>query len=194
MQDAWWQLHCDLHLENPPIFQPEERIKADRFYHFMERTWMLQQLPWAMLLFYGGGISWVIWGISARVAISVSGHWLIGYFAHNHGARDWHVEGAVVQGHNVRFAGLIAMDESWHNNHHAFPGSALLGIYQHQVDPGWWVLNFLHNLGLVWNIQLPHDLLIREEVHPLNQFLTNSYPLQGVKNCPRLQALSIKKT
>lgn len=164
LKDCWWQLHCDLKLHNPPRFKLEQRLQSNPVYRFMERTWMLQQLPWAMLFYYFGGVSWVVFGISARIAVSVFGHWLIGYYAHNYGDRDWHVEGAAVQGHNVRFAGLLTMGESWHNNHHAFPGSALLGIYENQPDPGWWVLNALHNLGLVWNIKLPGDLPARQEL------------------------------
>ncbi|OZG70209.1 acyl-CoA desaturase [Hahella sp. CCB-MM4] len=167
-KDGWWQLNCDLRLNNPPKFIPEMRIRNNKIYRFMERTWMFQQLPWTVLFFYIGGISWVIWGISARIAISVTGHWLIGYFAHNEGSRDWHINGAAVQGHNVRFAGLITMGESWHNNHHAYPGSAMLGIYQGQNDPGWWVLNALNNLGLVWNIRLPKDLSNRSELQKIH--------------------------
>jgi len=30
------------------------------------------------------------------------------------------------------------MGEAWHNNHHAFPGSARLGVRDGEVDPGWW--------------------------------------------------------
>lgn len=183
LKDGWWQLHCDLQLKNPPSFQPEERVKADKMYRLMEHTWMLQQLPWALLLFYIGGIAWVVWGISARIAISVTGHWLIGYFAHNHGERDWHVDGAAVQGYNLKLAAVITMGESWHNNHHAFPGSAALGIYKNQIDPGWWVLNAMNNVGLVWNIKLPNDLPTRHEVSPLNKkwFLPNA--LHAPRSC-----------
>ncbi len=55
--DAWWQLHCGLRLDGPPAFQLEPRLAADRFYAFLERTWMLQQIPWAVLLFACGGWS-----------------------------------------------------------------------------------------------------------------------------------------
>ena len=46
----------------------------------------------------------MILGISARIVVSVTGHWLIGYFAHNHGEMDNEVVGAAVQGHNVKWA------------------------------------------------------------------------------------------
>ena len=168
-RDGWWQLNCELVLDNPPVFELEARIRNDKIYWFMERTWMLQQLPLAIILFYFGGMSWVIWGISARIAISVTGHWLIGHFAHDDEYRDWVVEGAAVQGQNVKFVALITMGESWHNNHHAFPSSAKLGIEDNQIDPGWWVLNVMSRIGLAWNIRLPKDLPNRPElIHHLN--------------------------
>jgi len=167
--DAYWQLHCDVELDNPPNFKPEDSFKNDAYYRFMEKYWMWQQLPWAILLFAAGGLPWVIWGVCTRVAVSVTGHWLIGYFAHNEGDRDWNVEGAAVQGFNIRFCSLITMGESWHNNHHAFPGSALLGIKKGQVDPGWWMLRLFQSIRLVWDIKLPEDLPVRRELVPTNQ-------------------------
>jgi stearoyl-CoA desaturase (delta-9 desaturase) len=118
----------------------------------MERTWMLQQLPWAVLFYWLGGWSWVLWGICTRTSASILGHWLIGYLAHNKGDRSWHVSGAAVQGYNVRWFALLTMGESWHNNHHAFPGSARLGIEKGQWDPGWWVLLLLAKIGVVENL------------------------------------------
>ncbi len=189
LKDAWWQLHCDFKLENPPRFIPEAKLKNDRMYQFMENTWMLQQIPWALLLFYFGGMSWVVWGISARIVTSISGHWLVGYFAHNKGKRDWHIDGAAVQGYNVGFAGFITMGESWHNNHHAFPGSAMLGIYNNQSDPGWWVLNRLMNIGLVWDVKLPADLPERPELHPVHRKRMAQATIKIPRKCPFILGL-----
>jgi fatty-acid desaturase len=130
-----------------------EAFDNDKVYPWMEKYWLWQQLPLAVLMFVAGGIDWVIWGCCVRVAVCVTGHWFIGYMAHNNGGRHWHVEGASVQGYNIKFAALITMGENWHNNHHAFPGSALLGVEPGQMDPGWWVLMVLKKLGLVWNIK-----------------------------------------
>ncbi len=163
-RDAWWQLNCELHLKNPPQLQIESRLGEDRFYRWLERTWMLQQLPPALLLFAVGGWAYVIWGVCARVTVAVFGHWLIGYFAHNHGHMNYAVIGAAVQGRNIRFVSLITMGESWHNNHHAFPGSARLGLFPGEWDPGWWVLSALRRVGLVWKLKLPGDLVFRREL------------------------------
>lgn len=165
--DAWWQLNCELHLDGPPQLRIEPRIADDPIYRFLERTWMAQQLPWALVFFAWGGWGFVFWGVCARVTAGVFGHWLIGYFAHNRGDMHHHVTGAAVQGRNIPFTSLLTMGESWHNNHHAFPGSARLGLYPGEWDPGWWMLMLLKRARLVWNIRLPHDLPYRAELVPL---------------------------
>jgi fatty-acid desaturase len=163
-RDAWWQLHCELHLDRSPRLTIEPRIADDRFYALLERTWMLQQIPPALLLYLVGGWGFVFWGTCARVTAGVLGHWLIGYYAHNRGVMHYEVHGAAVQGRNIRFASLLTMGESWHNNHHAFPGSARLGLFAGEWDPGWWILMALRKLGLVWNVKLPAALPPRAEL------------------------------
>jgi stearoyl-CoA desaturase (delta-9 desaturase) len=167
LRDGYWQLHCELQLTHPPELVIERRVAEDRFYQFVDRTWMAQQLPWAALFFAAGGMPWLVWGIAVRIAASVTGHWLVGYFAHNRGPRSWHLEGAGVQGYNVPYCGLITMGEAWHNNHHAFPGSARLGLRAGEIDPGWWVLLGLTRLGLVWGIKTPETLPRRPNLVPL---------------------------
>lgn len=159
--DAWQQMHCELVLERPPAFELEPRLASDRVYAWMERTWMLQQLPWAVLFFALGGWSWVVWGACARVAVGVTGHWLVGHYAHRAGPQTHLVEGASVQGHDVVIAGLISMGESWHNNHHAFPGSARLGLYPGQADLGWGLITILERLRLARDIVTPEMLPYR---------------------------------
>lgn len=168
LQDAWWQLHCELRLDAPPQIELEPRIAHDRVYRFLQRTWMWQHLPWALAFLAIGGWGWVFWGVCARVTAGVFGHWLIGYFAHNHGGMHHEVRGAAVQGRNVRFASLLTMGECWHNNHHAFPGSARLGLYPGEWDPGWWLLRALERVGLVGALRLPEHLPPREELQCLD--------------------------
>lgn len=167
-RDAWWQLHCRLELDHPPHIAIEPRIAHDRFYRFLENTWMLQQLPWAVLFHVWGGWGLVCWGVCARVSAGVLGHWLVGYFAHNHGQMHFHVDGAAVQGRNIRLTSLLTMGECWHNNHHAYPGSARLGLLPGEWDPGWWALLLLRRLGLVSGLRLPRDLAPRPELRRLD--------------------------
>jgi fatty-acid desaturase len=163
-RDAWWQLNCELDLLGPPIVSVEPCITQDRFFQFLERTWMIQHLPWALAFWMWGGWGFVFWGVCARVSAGIFGHWIVGYLAHNHGAIVREVCGAAVQGRNVRMVSLLTMGECWHNNHHAFPGSARLGLAAGEWDPGWWVLSGLKRIGVVWGIRLPADLPDRPEV------------------------------
>ncbi len=166
--DGWWQLHCELVLEAPPDIALPPSVANDRFYQFLERTWMLQQLPPAALLYLAGGWPFVIWGVCARITAGVTGHWLIGYFAHNHGGMHNRIDGAAVQGRNIGWTSLLTMGESWHNNHHAYPASARLGLYPGEWDPGWWMLTLLRKLGLVTRVTLPADLPPRPERQALD--------------------------
>ena len=58
--DGLWNLHCTLSLRHPPGFDPGPGIGDDTFYRFLQRTWMLQQVPIAAVLFLLGGWPWVI--------------------------------------------------------------------------------------------------------------------------------------
>jgi stearoyl-CoA desaturase (delta-9 desaturase) len=162
--DAWWQLNCELELESPPEIRLEPGIRHDRVLLLLERTWMLQQLPLAILFYAWGGWAFVFWGVCARISTAVFGHWLIGYLAHNHGELKRTVRGAAVQGRNVRWTSLLTMGECWHNNHHAYPGSARLGLAPGEWDPGWWVLVALQKAGLAWSVRLPEDFPCRPEL------------------------------
>ena len=155
--DAWWQMHCRLALRCPPAFDLGDTGR-NRFYRFLEATWMAQQLPLAALLFVGGGWSWVVWGVCVRISASVGGHWFVGHLAHRQGPQRWLVDDAGVQAHDVPWAAIPTMGEAWHNNHHAFPGSARIGLYAGQSDWGYAFIQLLERLGLAWNIVLPADL------------------------------------
>lgn len=167
-RDALWQLLGEIRLSHPPTFTVEEEVAQDPFMKGLQRWWRWQQLPYAVVLFACGGIGLVLWGMCLRIVVSLVGHWLIGYFAHNHGVRDWHLEGHAVQGYNLPHLGLLTMGESWHNNHHAFPGSAQLGIKKGQHDPAWWVLSWWEKRGWIWNVKRAEDLPERPELQAMN--------------------------
>lgn len=165
--DAWWQMHCAVKLDHPPHFAIEPETLNDPFYRFLERSWMLQQLPWAVLFFAIGGLPWLVWGVALRVSVSLTGHWLIGHFAHRRGHQGWTVDDVAVQGYNIKYVGLVTFGECWHGNHHAFPGSAKLGVEHGQTDPGWWLISILKALGLAQDVKQPQDLVPRDGLRRL---------------------------
>jgi len=186
--DALWQMHGDIRLESPPHLTIEAEVANDPFYRFIDRHWIAVHLPWAIAFYLIGGWPWVIWGVCAQIATTVTGHWLIGYFAHQAHEDDWQIKGAGVQGRNVPLTGWLTMGEGWHNNHHAFPGSARIGLYTGQSDPGYRFIRMLEALGLAWNIRLAKDLPHRPQLQWSQGTRPHFRP--DVKLCPSLLWIS----
>lgn len=167
LRDALLQMHARLILTHPPRFVLEPRIRDSRLLQGLEATWMLQQLPWAVLFYAVGGLPWLVWGIPVRIAVSLIGHWLVVHLTHRHGPQGWVVDGESVQGHDLPGAAWLTFGEAWHATHHAWPDSARLGTEPGQADAGWRLLRGLERLGLVWDLKQPRNLEPRAGVRRL---------------------------
>jgi fatty-acid desaturase len=166
-QDLLWNLAYRFEFENPPTLTIEANVAGDPWYQFMERTWPLHQLLLAAVLYLCGGWSWVIWGVGVRIIASTAGHWTVTYFCHNPGEQRWRVKGAYVQATNLPGLGLLTYGECWHNNHHAFPESARIGLGPGQTDPGWWLISPMERLGLAHSVGVPRGKDSREDLVPI---------------------------
>ncbi len=170
--DWIWSFHCSLQLHYPPIFRHEPRIADNGFYSLLERTWMLQQLPWALAFYHFGGWSWVFWGIYVRVAVCATGLWLAEYLAHHgFGRQAGRLPfGGIRPGRSPKqhsaLLGLITLGECWQSNHKAFPNAARFSLYPRQIDPSWWIINVLSRVGLAWNIQYSSNSVTLGTSHP----------------------------
>ena len=179
-RDAFWQLNCRFDFDDPPTLTIESETSDDRFLQFLERTWMLQQFPLGITLFAIGGWPWVVWGVFGRVFVSVFGHWTVTYLTHNPGPGRWFVRDAGVQASNLPGYGLITMGECWHNNHHAFPESARIGLLPTELDPGWWVIAWLESRGLAWNVGLPRKHDVQDDLIGDHTFICSG-PLEPLR-------------
>ena len=168
-QDIIWQLFYRFEFAHPPTFIIEPEMADDPWYRFFEKTWPLHQLIVAIPLYYFGGWSWVVWGILVRIPLSIIGHWSITYFCHNPGPGRWRVIDAAVQASNLIGMGVLTYGECWHNNHHAFPESARIGLEKGQCDPSWRFIQMLSSVGLAYNIGKPRPEQDREDLLPLLQ-------------------------
>lgn len=162
--DIWWQLTSKFNFAKPLKIIIEKEIAEDPWFVFMENTWRFHQFLLAIPLYLIGGWSWVVWGIFVRVSVSVVGHWTITYFCHNPGPGKWRVKDAYVQASNIPGLGVATYGECWHNNHHAFPESAQIGIEKGQCDPGWRFIQILKYLNLANNIGIPRAEILRDDL------------------------------
>ncbi len=163
LTDMFWQLFCRFDFAHPPIFTVEAKFQTP-FYHFLDRTWRWHQLPLAMALYVLGGLPFIVWGICGRVFFSIAGHWSITYFCHHPGPGRWFVKDAGVQASNLRGLGWLTFGECWHNNHHAFPESARIGMEVGQSDPGWMLISGMAKLGWIERIGLPRSVAERDDL------------------------------
>ena len=158
-RDLSWQLFYKFKFENPPELKIEAEISADPILKHFDKYWRWHQLGLAGLLFLMGGWPFVVWGICVRVTVSTLGHWTITYFCHNPGPGRWDVSSAGVQASNLKMnavmGGFLTHGECWHNNHHAFPESARIGLESGEFDPAWIIILALSKLGLIYDISHP---------------------------------------
>jgi stearoyl-CoA desaturase (Delta-9 desaturase) len=63
---------------------------------------------------------------------------------------------------NSLLTGILAWGEGWHNNHHAYPGSAFHGFTWWQIDVTGWLIRGLERVNLVHHIvRIPKNSITR---------------------------------
>jgi stearoyl-CoA desaturase (delta-9 desaturase) len=58
---------------------------------------------------------------------------------------------------------ILFLGDGWHNNHHAFPASAKVGLAWWEFDPTWSVIQLLRWCKLVWDVKLPSPEIIEHK-------------------------------
>jgi stearoyl-CoA desaturase (delta-9 desaturase) len=54
---------------------------------------------------------------------------------------------------NLSWLAAFSLGEAWHNNHHAFPTSAIHGMGRRELDLSGIVISALERARLVWDVQ-----------------------------------------
>lgn len=124
----------------------------------LQQYWVLLGLAIPTLL--GGILNWsllgalqgFLWGGLLRIFIGQQVINCTNSICHLYGGRSFDSEDCSTN--NIWLA-IPSFGQSWHNNHHAFPSSAFVGMEWWQIDPGNWVIWILEKLGWAWNIKMP---------------------------------------
>jgi stearoyl-CoA desaturase (Delta-9 desaturase) len=97
-----------------------------------------------------GGVTAFIWGSLVRIFMLHHVTWSINSICHFYGRRPFRTADFST---NNWILSLISFGESWHNNHHAFPTSAIHGINKWQFDASAFVIRMMERLGLAKNVK-----------------------------------------
>lgn len=65
---------------------------------------------------------------------------------------------------NNTLLAVPTLGQAWHNNHHAFPSSARMGLAWWQVDIGYWIIAALRRMGAAWDVFVPDTTTVRRRV------------------------------
>lgn len=161
----WWSHMMWIMYSKPEHFQSTYYNKFapdlanDSYYSFLDRHFLLLQLPVAALLYVIGeyacgglGISFLIYGMAVRSVFLWHSTWLINSACHKWGYKNF----AEIPDHstNLWWAAILTYGEGWHNNHHAFPKSAKQGLKWWEIDATWGVISLLQTVGLAKKVYL----------------------------------------
>ena len=133
-------------------------LLADRDLRFISRAfplWVLAGLALPLGLgvaltgTIAGGLSGLLWGGAARVLLLHHATFSINSLCHYFGRRPFATGD---QSRNLAWLAPIAFGEAWHNNHHAFPGSARHGLGRWRLDPSAGLITVLERCHLAWDV------------------------------------------
>jgi stearoyl-CoA desaturase (Delta-9 desaturase) len=103
-----------------------------------------------------GAFTAFLWGSLVRVMVLHHVTYSINSICHFFGTQPYESKD---ESRNNWLLALPSFGEAWHNNHHAFPSSAVHGIDRGQVDPGAWVIHGLEKVGLAQSVKVPGEKL-----------------------------------
>lgn len=127
-------------------------LARDPFYQWMNRYFLLLQIPLGLLLYGLGGWSFVIYGMFLRSVLLWHTTWLINSATHMIGYRTFGTEDG---SRNLWWAAILTYGEGWHNNHHAHPNVAKAGWRWWEIDVTWWAIQTLKTLGIAKKVVMP---------------------------------------
>ncbi len=157
----WWS-HMGWMFEPIPAMKAVSRLSSDLnkdpYYRWLNKNFLLLQIPLGGLLFLIGSIngvggwSLVLWGIPMRLVLVYHVTWLVNSATHCWGSVAYESgDGS----RNNPWVAALTFGEGWHNNHHAFPNSAKQGLRKGQIDLTWEHIRLLKAFGLASKIRLP---------------------------------------
>lgn len=154
----WWSHMLWMLYPKSDFFNPDKYRKyapdlaRDPFYLWLDKYFILLQIPLAIGLYLIGGWSFIIWGICLKSVLLWHSTWFINSVTHMWGYRTFETND---NSRNLWWAAIVTYGEGWHNNHHAYPNVAKAGWRWWEVDVTWWAIQLLRSLGLATKVIMP---------------------------------------
>ncbi len=147
----------------PETLKREEELRAEwpRELQVLDRFLPLLFLVQGFLFYALGGWVLVTWAYFVPTILSWHLTFFVNSLCHIWGARPFDTQDD--SRNNYVFAAIM-FGEGWHNNHHAWPKNARLGLTPFQFDLGFYFIKLLKLFGLVWDVNEKTEEDIRSSV------------------------------
>ncbi len=138
-------------------FAPD--LLADPVIAFVDSTFVVWSLaglaiPFGLGVLIGGtvqaGLEGMLWGGAVRIFVLHHVTYSINSLCHFFGRRRFATDD---ESRNLMWLAPLSFGEAWHNNHHAFPTSAIHGMGRLEIDLSGMLISALERAGLVWDVQ-----------------------------------------
>jgi stearoyl-CoA desaturase (Delta-9 desaturase) len=157
--EGFWHAHFGWLFRTPQIIEDlyGRQFKDDKVARFIDRTfffWVFLGLaiPFGVGFWANGWIgafTGIVWGGFVRVGVVHHVTWSVNSICHTFGRQPFDTPD---RSKNEWIVGLLAFGEGWHNNHHAFPRSAVHGLRWYQFDLSAYLIWIMARLRLVRNV------------------------------------------
>jgi stearoyl-CoA desaturase (Delta-9 desaturase) len=133
-------------------------LLRDPVVSFIDRTFLFWAvlglaIPFGLGVAIGGtivaGLTGLLWGGAVRIFVLHHVTYSINSLCHMFGRQPFATGD---ESRNLRWLAVPTFGEAWHNNHHAFPTSAIHGLGRWQPDPSALVITAMEKLGLIWDV------------------------------------------
>ncbi|WP_446744121.1 acyl-CoA desaturase [Silvibacterium acidisoli] len=156
-EGAWWAhmgwivQGVSMHAETAILSRYAPDLSRDKFHVWLSKWHWVPMVVVGFGLLAIGGWSCVMWGIFLRVTLGLHATWLVNSATHMWGSRRFETRD---HSRNSWWVALLTGGEGWHNNHHAHPVSARHGLKWYEIDPNYYGIWLLKNLGLAKDVKL----------------------------------------
>lgn len=162
--DGLWHSHLgwlfSLDQADPNVYC--RHLLRDRVVRFVDQTFAIWVALGLIIPFAIGGWSGLLWGGLVRMFFVHHVTWSVNSVCHTFGKRAYDTAD---RSSNQWMVGLLAMGEGWHNNHHAFPRSAIHGLDRWQFDGSALVIQALEKLRLATDVyRVPLEARVRKRL------------------------------
>lgn len=152
LTDYFWNLHLSFTPKELHFYKIPEEDLVNKWIVFLHKTWAFQNIALFLIVYVLTDINTTLFLINFRIGVTIIGHWFIGYVSHKYGYANYEIEDADESAFNNLILGYLSFGEGFHNNHHAFPKSAKLGLKWYEFDLGWYFIVLFQKLKLIHNV------------------------------------------